>query len=67
MDGRTSRYTTDVLDWYRHQDAEDLGRKTFNELVENMHLVLCEKSWRMEELIRKLTRALWWTSDNGTS
>ena len=36
MDGRKSRYTREVLDWYRGEDAGDLKRSELNELVENM-------------------------------
>ena len=36
MDGRKSRYTKEVLDWYREEDARDLGRSELNELVESM-------------------------------
>ena len=35
MDGRTSRYIREVLDWYRGEDAGDLKRSELNELVEN--------------------------------
>ena len=36
MDGRTSRCITEVLEWKRHEDAEDLGRKTPKEPVDNL-------------------------------
>ena len=36
MDGRKSRYTKEVLDWYREQDAGGLRRNEVNELVGNM-------------------------------
>ena len=32
-DGRESRYIKKVLDWYREEDAGDLGRSELNEKV----------------------------------
>ena len=42
MDGRKSRNTGEVLDWYRGKDAGDLKRSELNELVENL---TCSFSW----------------------
>ena len=36
MDGRESRYTREVLDWYRDEDAGDLMKSELDEPVENM-------------------------------
>ena len=36
MDGRKSRYTGEVLEWYRGEDAVDLKRSELNELVDNL-------------------------------
>ena len=36
MGGRKSRYTKEVLDWCREEDAGDLSRSELNEFVESM-------------------------------
>ena len=36
MDGQTSRYIKEVLDWYRDEEAGDLKRSELNELVQNV-------------------------------
>ena len=36
MDGRSSRYIREVLEWYRGEDTGDLRRNELNELVENL-------------------------------
>ena len=64
MDGRSSRYNREVLDWYRGEDAGDLKRSELNELVENLtrfnalerklpksnqKVAMDEKSWKTLE------------------
>ena len=48
MDGRSSRYIREVLEWYRAEDSGDLKRSELNELVENMTClnVFEVKSWK---------------------
>ena len=50
MEGRKSRYITEVLDWYRDEDAGDLKKSELNELVEIMTCpkVFEVKSWKIE-------------------
>ena len=60
IDGRRSRHISEVLDWYREEDAGDLKRSELNEFVENMACLTAlegkfwrsEKSWESEKVTR---------------
>ena len=49
MDGRSSRYIREVLEWYRGEDTRDLRRNELNELVENLSCLnaLEGKIWKI--------------------
>ena len=54
MDGRKSRYTNEVFGSYRQEDAADLRRNEFHELVESMTCLSAFegkiwKSWKSEK------------------
>ena len=53
MDGGKSRYIGEVLDGYREEDAGDLKRSEFNELVENWTCLnaLERKIWKINPKI----------------
>ena len=53
MYGRKSRYIGDVLEWYRGEDAGDLKRSAFNELVENLTCLnaLEKKIWKSDQKV----------------
>ena len=53
MDGRKSRYIGEVLEWYRGEDAGDLKRSAFNELVENLTCLnaLEVKIWKSDQKV----------------
>ena len=53
MDGRKSRYIGEVLEWYRGEDAGDLKRSAFNELVENLTCLnaLEVKFWKSDQKV----------------
>ena len=57
MDGRTSRYIREVLDWNRGEDAGDLQRSELNELVENVTCLNAfeEKFWKSNQKIAMKT------------
>ena len=49
MDGRSSRYIGEVLDWYRGEDARDLKRSELNELVEKLTCLNGSSAARAQE------------------
>ena len=53
MDGRKSRYIGEVLEKYRGEDAGDLKRSEFNELVENLTCLnaLQRKIWKSDQKV----------------
>ena len=54
MDGRKrSRYTGEVLEWYRGEDAGDLKSSELNELVENLTCLNAfeEKIWKSDQKV----------------